>query len=141
MYSYIGTDLLTLDSKGRIAIPTRLRDILQKQCKGNVVVSAHHNRAVMIYPKPYWERLQKDISGQDDLRLKEMVLGFADDRQIDNQGRLLIKPGLRRYAALQREAHLLGLGDHLMLLSDQEMERRQREDWVDPKRGAGRAAA
>ena len=138
---YRGPNQLTLDGKGRIAIPTRFRELLHKQCKGRVVVAADSNRALLIYPLPAYEKAAAKLDGMNyddprDRRIIEMRSGMIDERQVDNQGRLLITPLLREHAELEREAVLMGVADKLQLLSKQEFDRRRREDWVDLSPGA-----
>lgn len=129
-----GSCLLTVDDKGRIAVPARFREILTEQCDGHVVTTMYQDRAVAIYPWPVWleleQRLQDLPSGDVANRaLQEMLLGHADERQLDGQGRLLIAPSLRQYAGLEREAKLLGQSHKLVLWSAQTDEQRY-ENWA-----------
>ena len=129
-----GSCLLTVDDKGRIAVPGRFRESLIEQCDGRVVATMYYDRSVAIYPWPVWleleQRLQDLPSGSATNRvLQEMLLGHADDRQLDGQGRLLLAPGLRRYAGLERDAELIGQTHKLVLWSAQNNEQRY-ENWA-----------
>ncbi len=137
-----GSCLLTVDDKGRIAVPARFRDPLARQGDGLVVATMYHDRGIAIYPMPVWEeleaRLQELPSGDSANRaLQEMILGHADERRLDGQGRLLLAPSLRRYAKLEREAELIGQGHKLVLWSTQTEEQRY-DNWAqilnDPER-------
>lgn len=129
-----GSCLLTVDDKGRIAVPGRFRDSLVEQCGGRVVATMYYDRSVAIYPWPVWleleQRLQALPSGSVANRvLQEMLLGHADERQLDGQGRLLLAPGLRQYATLEREAELIGQINKLVLWSAQSNEQRY-QNWT-----------
>lgn len=137
-----GSCLLTVDDKGRIAVPSRFRELLSEQCDGHVVATMYHDRGIAIYPLPVWEELEhrlQDLPSGDPANrvLQEMVLGHADERQLDGQGRLLLAPSLRRYAKLDRDAELMGQGHKLVLWSTQTEEQRY-DNWAqilnDPER-------
>lgn len=137
-----GSCLLTVDDKGRIAVPSRFRELLAEQCGGHVVATMYHDRGIAIYPMPVWEELEQRLqdlpSGDSANRvLQEMILGHADERQLDGQGRLLLAPSLRRYAKLDRDAELMGQGHKLVLWSTQTEEQRY-DNWAqilnDPER-------
>ena len=129
---YRGSCLLTVDDKGRIAVPTRFRDLIQKQCKGRMVVTMYFERGIVVYPWPVWKEKEQALLRLSDTRaaersLREMMLGHADDRQLDGQGRLLLAAALRKHAGLEREAQLLGQGDKLVLWSRAVAEQRFRQ--------------
>lgn len=137
-----GSCLLTVDDKGRIAVPSRFREPLTQQCDGHVVATMYHDRGIAIYSLPVWEELEQRLqdlpSGDPANRvLQEMILGHADERQLDGQGRLLLAPSLRRYAKLDRDAELMGQGHKLVLWSTQTEEQRY-DNWAqilnDPER-------
>ena len=129
-----GSCLLTVDDKSRIAVPARFRESLMGQSEGRVVVTMSHDRALAIYPWPVWlelERRLQELPGGDPANraLLEMLLGHADERWLDGQGRLLLSPSLRQYARLERDAKLLGQGDKLVLWAAQTDEERY-ERWA-----------
>ena len=129
-----GSCLLTVDEKGRIAVPSRFREPLIEQCDGRVVATMYHDRSLAIYPWSVWEELEQRLqdlpSGSPANRvLQEMILGHADERQLDSQGRLLLAPSLRRYAGLERDAELIGQSHKLVLWSAQTDEQRY-ENWA-----------
>ena len=131
---YRGSCLLTVDDKGRIAVPGRFRESLLEECDGHVVATMYHDRGLAIYPWPVWleleQRLQDLPSGNAANRvLQEMILGHADERQLDGQGRLLLASGLRRYAGLERDAELIGQSRKLVLWSAKTNEQRY-ENWA-----------
>lgn len=130
---YKGSCLLTVDDKGRIAVPARFREPLLEQCGGQLVATMYHDRSLVIYPQPVWVELERQLqdlpSGNVANRmLQEMLIGHADERQLDGQGRLLLAPALRQYAGLGREAEMIGQGRKLVLWATQSNERRY-ENW------------
>lgn len=110
-----GIAQLTLDSKGRLAVPARHRDLLLERCGGHVVVTADADRCLLIYPLPDWELIQQKLEGLSNLdpRVRELqrrLIGFAVDVDVDGAGRVLISPALRQFARLEKNVVLVGQG-------------------------------
>jgi MraZ protein len=111
-----GANALTLDSKGRMVMPTRYRDRLLEYCAGKLVVTVDdHDPCLLIYPFPDWEDIERKIMRLPTLnpqarRLQRIMVGQATDLELDGQGRLLLPANLRDHAALTRDATLIGQG-------------------------------
>ena len=101
-----GIAQLSLDSKGRLAVPARHRDVLLERCRGHLVITADADRCLLVYPLPEWEIIQQKLEGLSNLdpRVRELqrrLIGFAVDVEMDGAGRLLIAPALREFAQLE----------------------------------------
>lgn len=110
-----GIAQLTLDTKGRLAVPSRHRDTLVERCAGHLVITADADRCLLIYPLPDWELIQQKLEGLSNLDprvrdLQRRLIGFAVDVDMDGAGRVLISPALRQYAQLERDVVLVGQG-------------------------------
>jgi MraZ protein len=106
---------LNLDSKGRLAVPTRHRDALVERCGGNLVTTVDADRCVLIYPLPDWDVIQQKLESYSNLdsRVRELqrrLIGFAVDVEMDGAGRMLIAPALREFAQLEKSVVLVGQG-------------------------------
>ncbi len=118
-----GAAALSLDAKGRLAIPARHRDALAKLAGNELILTAHPHRCLLIYPAPAWAPIRdKVLAGssldQHSALLKRLLVGFARDEEMDSAGRVLIAPELRSFAQLEKQVHLVGQGDHFELWSD-----------------------
>jgi MraZ protein len=126
-----GAAQLSLDSKGRLAIPARYRDMLLAHCAGNMVLTADPvDACLLIYPQPEWpairEKLLKLSTLDPKIRaLQRRVIGFAEDLLMDGAGRLLISPVLRNYAALDKHVMLVGQGNKFELWDDARWQKQQ----------------
>lgn len=112
-----GATTISLDAKGRLAIPTKHRDALQAQCAGNVVVTVHPHGCLLVYPQSVWEPIQArfgELSGFGRLTsmYRDLVVGNAEDISLDVAGRLLISPSLREIGHLNKEVKLVGQVNH-----------------------------
>lgn len=117
-----GATSLNLDAKGRLAIPTKHREALQLACEGNLVLTAHPHRCLLLYPQPAWEPIQAKIMAlssfdKQSSNLQRLLVGFVEDIAIDSAGRILVSPELRDFAVLDKEVMLVGQGSHFELWS------------------------
>ncbi len=117
-----GAAQLTLDAKGRLAIPARHRDALA-QTGSHLVMTAHPHRCLLLYPEAAWEPIREKISAAPSFEprsaaVKRVMLGNARDCEIDSAGRILIAPELRDTAELDKLVWLVGMGSHFELWSD-----------------------
>ena len=118
-----GAVALTLDAKGRMAVPARHRDALASSAEGRLVLTAHPHRCLLLYPATAWapirERILAASSLQTDSKMvQRLLVGFAEDLELDAAGRLLISPTLRQYAGLEKAVWLVGQGLHFELWSN-----------------------
>ena len=139
-----GATNVTLDAKGRLAIPTRYRDRLAQRCDGQLVVTVDSDYCLLIYPFPDWEELERKLMRLPALdktarRLQRLMVGHAAEVDLDAQGRILISPTLRDYAGLDRQAVLFGQGNRFELW-DQERWNETRDGWLDDADDAGLSA-
>jgi MraZ protein len=110
-----GVTLLSLDAKGRLAVPARHRDALVAVSGGRLVLTADPSRCLLLYPLAAWEPIQARLMSLSsfDTRIRgvqRLLVGHADDVELDGAGRILVPPALRRYAALDRQVVLVGQG-------------------------------
>jgi len=117
-----GAAALNLDAKGRLAIPARHRDALAQEL-GDIVVTAHPHRCLLIYPAEQWQPIRDKVLAGSSLEprsamLKRLLVGFAREEKVDGSGRVLIAPELRGYAQLEKQVWLVGQGSHFELWSD-----------------------
>jgi MraZ protein len=112
-----GATNLSMDVKGRLAVPAKHRDALLTQSAGNVVLTAHPHGCLLLYPQPSWEPIQSKMMAlssfdRQSSSLQRLLVGYAEDITIDNAGRLLVSPTLRDFASLEKDVMLVGQGSH-----------------------------
>ena len=117
-----GAIALSLDAKGRLAIPARHRDALVPD-GAPLVITAHPHRCLLVYPQAAWEPISQKISAMPGLdqrtaALKRLLIGFAQTEEVDAAGRVLVAPSSRQWAQLDKQVWLVGQGSHFELWSD-----------------------
>jgi len=115
-----GAAQLNLDSKGRLAIPSRHRDMLLAQCQGQLVLTADADGCLLFYPQPEWEPIRDKLLRLSALNpriraLQRRLIGYAEEVVMDAAGRVLISSALRTYATLDKRVMLIGQGNKFEL--------------------------
>ena len=109
---FAGSHQLSIDDKGRLAVPARFRQPLVDSCGAQLIITIGPNPCIEIYPAPEFQRIVRDIQAMDDRsvaeKLKQVFVGFAVETTMDSQGRLLLPPMLRKRARLDGSAVLMG---------------------------------
>ena len=120
MDMFQGAVQLNLDSKGRLAIPAKHRDVLLSECAGNLVLTADVDGCLLVYPQQEWQPIRDKLLKLSALNpkiraLQRLLVGNAEDVLMDNAGRVLISPNLRNYAVLDKRVMLVGQGNKFEL--------------------------
>ncbi|RUO62474.1 division/cell wall cluster transcriptional repressor MraZ [Pseudidiomarina insulisalsae] len=109
-----GAAALSLDDKGRLAIPTKYRKSLMLDCEGQMVFTIDIKQpCLLLYPLPEWQIIEQKLTTLSSMnpaerRLQRLLLGHAEDCQMDKNGRILIAPTLRQHADLEKKIMIVG---------------------------------
>jgi MraZ protein len=106
-----------------LAVPSKHREALLAHGEGRLVVTADPSRCLLLYPLPAWEPIQQKLmalsSFNDRIRvLQRLLVGHADDVELDGAGRILVPPALRVFAGIERQVVLVGQGNRFELWGD-----------------------
>lgn len=123
-FVFHGSSKLSLDGKGRLAVPARYRDALMINGSGQLVITADLQRCLLIYPRPDWEPIARRLNSLSSFhslsrKLQRRLVGNAHDVEMDAAGRVLVPPTLRELAGLEKDVVLVGQGGKFELWSDQ----------------------
>jgi len=118
-----GASALTLDVKGRMAIPAKHRDALLTQCEGRVTLTRHPHGCLLLFPRPTWEAHRAEIAAwpMSARAWQRILLGNACDVDMDSAGRILVAPELRNTVELARDVMMLGMGTHFEVWNAQKL--------------------
>ncbi|MGE0798222.1 MAG: division/cell wall cluster transcriptional repressor MraZ [Lautropia sp.] len=105
-----GSYPLTLDAKGRLTIPVEVRAQIAEISGRKLTVTRHYAPCLRLYPQPEWERMLGQLQDFKAVNegVRRLVIGSADPVELDDAGRITVKPILRRAARLDRRVVLLG---------------------------------
>ena len=120
---FMGEYSHTIDTKGRLIIPAKLREQLGETC----IMSKSYDNCLAIYPTEVFTakamQMMKQPNNKAGVRgLKRQLFANATELEFDRQGRILVPATLREFAKLQKEVMVLGIGDHVEIWN--------REHWL-----------
>lgn len=124
-----GVSTVSLDSKGRVVVPSRHRDVLLAVAGGRVIVTADPSECLLLYPLPEWEPIEKKLAGLSDFNphtrsIKQLMIGYAQEMEMDDAGRILLPPMLRKFAGLNKNVVLAGQVSRVELWNEERWEAR-----------------
>ena len=136
-----GESSIVLDDKGRLAIPKGYREILEtrwgKPAKLTLTIGLtpdiREHRWLVAHPAPEWESYEAKLNevppfDWEARKVVGLLIGHANDCDLDRQGRIVIPPSLREFAALGTRVKIVGQG-------------REFELWNETKRNEWREAS
>lgn len=115
---FMGEFSHTIDTKGRLIIPAKMREELGEYC----IVTRGLDNCLTVYTREGWERfassLEKQASTKSTVRaMKRFFFGSAAELEFDKQGRVLIPGSLREHAGLQKDVVVVGTNDRVEIWS------------------------
>ncbi len=111
----------TLDEKGRLTLPSRLRAYFE----GGIVVTKGVDRCLFAFPPEEWAAFKDNIKANANLsakgrQLSRMFFSMAFEAGLDRQGRVLIPTKLAEYAGLSHDVTIAGVDDRLEIWDTEE---------------------
>lgn len=134
---FLGTKHLNLDSKHRLAVPSKYRDRIKDSCGGQMVLMpsipmVDKEAGTVTYQKNLWlykvDAFEEVAAGVLALpenspavrQLRDRVLGQAEEVSLDAGGRIVVPVELREYAGIEKNVALVGVGNKFVLWSESE---------------------
>ncbi len=141
-----GINNATLDAKGRMALPARVRETLALISEEHLVVTIDtQERCLLLYPLPFWREVHAKLENLPNMTgpariLQRLIVGHATDLEPDGAGRVLLPQSLRSYAELDKKLVLVGQGNKVEIWSETRWNERM-EEWLSDESVAQLAAA
>ncbi|HEY5655332.1 MAG TPA: division/cell wall cluster transcriptional repressor MraZ, partial [Woeseiaceae bacterium] len=112
----------------------RYRERIAARCDGQLVCTVDRDYCLLLYPLPDWEEIERKLIRLPSLnkqarRLQRLMVGYASELELDGHGRILLPRELRDFAALDRQAILIGQGNKFELW-DEERWNEKRDSWL-----------
>jgi len=121
-----GETAISIDDKGRLAIPTGYRDVVASECGNRLVITYNpfESGCLYLYPQPVWEGVRDQVNRlprtKKNSRLLQLKLvGAATFVEPDGSGRIGIPASHRNAIGIEKKAVLVGMGDKFELWSEQ----------------------
>jgi MraZ protein len=113
---FIGEFEFKVDHKGRVAIPTKFREAF----RDGLVLSRGFDKCLIVYTPAEWEKVAERLASMpltqvNSRRITRFTFSGAFNLDLDRQGRMVLPPALRQYAAIDDEAVVIGAHSHLQI--------------------------
>jgi MraZ protein len=114
MSSFKGSYEYSVDNKGRINIPAKLRKYVSTEANDTFVVTRGYERCLFVYPLDEWSKLEhsiRDLSTTNPQHrfFMRTLLEKATECQLDGQSRIIIPKELMQFAGIENEVLILGV--------------------------------
>lgn len=117
---------ITIDDKGRLAIPTAYRELVARACGNRLVITynPYESGCLWLYPESGWEKVRDQVNALPNAKrvhrnLQLKLVGAATLLEPDSNGRVLLPASHRNAAGIEKRAVLLGMGVKMELWSEQ----------------------
>ena len=119
-----GETAVTLDDKGRLAIPTAFRDLVARAGNRLVITyNPYESGSLWLYPEKAWEAVRDQVNALPNAKrvhrnLQLKLVGAATFVEPDGNGRILMPSSHRNAVGIEKKAVLLGMGNKFELWSE-----------------------
>lgn len=114
MSSFKGRYSYSVDNKGRIALPAKLRKSVSPAANDTFIITRGFEQCLFLYPQDEWNRLEDSIrnlspSNPQHRFFVRTLLQWSSDCQLDSQARISIPQDLQKFAGIENEVLILGV--------------------------------
>ena len=108
----------TLDTKGRLIIPAKFREVLGEE----FVISKGMDGGLFVYANDDWNAFEQKLTSlplinKEARQFARFFLAGAATVEVDKQGRILLPAALREFAGLEKDVVLVGVGSRVEIWS------------------------
>ncbi|SHK31035.1 division/cell wall cluster transcriptional repressor MraZ [Rhodothermus profundi] len=118
MASFKGQAAYSVDEKGRVAIPAKMRAVLKPEAKGTFTATRGFERCIFLYPLDRWEEIEMqmmklNLYQREARNFVRQILRWAEEVTLDKQGRVVLPKVLMEFAGITDRALIIGALDHI----------------------------
>lgn len=120
MAGFKGQAAYSVDAKGRVAIPAKMRAVLNPEAKNTFTITRGFEKCVFLYPLDHWAKMESEMRelnmyNKESRNFLRTILMWADEVTLDAQGRIGIAKTLMEFAGISAggSALIIGSLDHI----------------------------
>ncbi len=118
MAFFKGQETFSLDAKGRVSIPAKMRKAISPEASDTFVVTRGQDNCVVAYPMDEWKKYEETFKDLNQYNEKNryflrMVLMWSEESSMDGLQRITIPKKLHDFAVIDKKVLIVGVGDHI----------------------------
>ncbi len=127
MAGFKGRFEYSVDSKGRVAIPAKMRNAMNPEANGAFTITRGTKRNIYLYPQDRWRKMEEELKEKKMYRRDTedavmLLYMWADDVSLDSQGRIRIPESLKAFAGITDRAVIIGTYDKIQIWNPEALE-------------------
>ena len=128
MARFKGRSQNSVDEKGRLAIPAKMRRVMSPEANETFTATRGIENCVVLYPLDVWEQQEEQFdrlnqfADEETRHFVRTITMWAEDVSLDKQGRIVIPAELRDFAGISDTAVVIGTVDHLEVWDPDELD-------------------
>lgn len=104
----------SMDDKGRVSIPARFREQIKSEHETPMVLTLGFDQCLFLYPMDAWKKIEDKLASLDTLnaevrQFQRTIMKASDEVDMDQQGRIMVSPVLRKEAGLGKNVVVVGM--------------------------------
>ena len=130
--TFIGEYSYSLDSKGRINVPSKFRKALSNDNDNTFVITRGMDSCVWVYPLIQWKEIERNLRNLSSLSkihraFVRNTVRYATPSTYDRQGRITLPPSLINYAKLDKDVLIIGMVNKMEIWNPRQLEMNDEE--------------
>ena len=130
--TFIGEYSYSLDSKGRINVPSKFRKALSNDNDNTFVITRGMDSCVWVYPLIQWKEIERNLRNLSSLSkihraFVRNTVRYATPSTYDRQGRITLPPSLVNYAKLDKDVLIIGMVNKMEIWNPRQLEMNDEE--------------
>jgi MraZ protein len=118
MTAFMGIYDYSVDNKGRVNVPLKMRKNLTPDSNDTFVVTRGFEKCISVYPLKEWDIIENKINELNSFKEKDRLfqrtfLMWASHQELDSQSRISLPKNLLEYADIKSEVKIIGVGERI----------------------------
>jgi MraZ protein len=136
MAGFKGQAEYSVDSKGRMAIPAKMRSVLNPEAKSTFTVTRGFEKCIFLYPLDRWMEMEEEIGSlsnydREARAFTRRIMMWAEEVTLDGQGRIRLPEALMEFASISDKSLVLGAYDRIEIWNPESFEQYLNEETDD----------
>mgnify|MGYP001014872173 FL=1 len=128
MSFFKGQEVFSIDNKGRVNIPAKMRKALSPEANDTFIITRGADKCVVAYPLNEWKKYEEQYAKLDQFDEKNrfflrVILAWSEETEIDAQQRISLSKKYLDFAGIEGKVTIVGMIDHIEFWNPEEFDR------------------